>query len=642
VKPTQSILILLSLLLIFSCDNPEEPVIEGCITDTACNYNADATKDDGSCLENDCAGECGGSAVEDCNNVCGGESSNDDCGLCTGGSTDLEPNYTMGCDNVCFSGLVLDDCDVCNGNGIADGACDCDGNVLDECGICNGDGIGSHACDCDGNVEDCDSVCGGSAVVDECGICNGNGIADGDCDCDGNGIDDGECDCDGNVLDECDVCGGDNSTCSGCTYETACNYNPNATIGDGSCIWTDGICEACVDGGIVDNDIDDDGVCDTDEILGCMDETACNYDYTSTDDDGSCDFGTECCDGILECNTTNCALDTDSDGVCNTDEIEGCTDETACNYNETATDSCFDYDGDDIPDCCTYTDSICETCEDGMIVDNDIDNDGICDGDETSGCIYETACNYNPNTTTDDGSCFWTDGICETCEDSMIVDNDIDNDGICDRICDIDGNCYQTIQIGDQLWMAENLKVTHYNNGEEITNITNDGEWYGLSTGAYGDYDNNPTNSETYGRLYNWYTVDDSRGLCMDGWHVPSDDEYKELEIFLGMSESEANDTGWRGTNEGSKLAGNADLWNSGNLENNSEFGTSGFSAFPAGYRRNSTATYDTMGYNGYFWSSSETSSNSAWNRELYYNTSYVYRSYYNKHYGFSVRCLGD
>jgi len=136
-KPTQSILILLSLLLLFSCDNPEEPVIKGCITDTACNYNADATKDDGSCLENDCDGECGGNAV-------------------------------------------IDECDVCNGNGIADGACDCDGNtedcdnvcggsaVIDECGVCNIDQpIGPYQC-CDGFIPNCNSEYNGGEGIKEC------------------------------------------------------------------------------------------------------------------------------------------------------------------------------------------------------------------------------------------------------------------------------------------------------------------------------------------------------------------------------------------------------------------------------------------------------------------------------------------
>ena len=123
----------------------------------------------------------------------------------------------------------------------------------------------------------------------------------------------------------------------------------------------------------------------------------------------------------------------------------------------------------------------------------------------------------------------------------------------------------------------------------------------------------------------------------MDGWHVPSDDEYKELEIFLGMSESEANDTGWRGTNEGSKLAGNADLWIDGDLENNSEFGTSGFSAFPAGYRENSNGNYATMGNNIYLWSSSE------YIRMLNCYSSKVIRwNSEDIHMGFSIRCIKD
>jgi len=190
--------------------------------------------------------------------------------------------------------------------------------------------------------------------------------------------------------------------------------------------------------------------------------------------------------------------------------------------------------------------------------------------------------------------------------------------------------------------MAENLKVTHYNNGSEIPNITNNGDWGGLSTGAYGDYDNNPANSETYGRLYNWYTVDDSRGLCMEGWHVPSDEEFMELEMNLGMSEEEANNTDWRGTDEGSKLAGSSDLWTDGDLVNNSEFGTSGFNVLPAGYRGSSNGTYGGMGANGYFWSSSEGSSGNAWYRGLDYGSSNVDRNDDDKRYGLSVRCLGD
>ncbi|MBC8311019.1 MAG: fibrobacter succinogenes major paralogous domain-containing protein, partial [Candidatus Marinimicrobia bacterium] len=149
---------------------------------------------------------------------------------------------------------------------------------------------------------------------------------------------------------------------------------------------------------------------------------------------------------------------------------------------------------------------------------------------------------------------------------------------------DIDGNDYATVQIGNQLWMSENLKTTHYNNGDEIPNPSHE-DWGSFDEGQYCVYDNDSANVEVYGNLYNWAAATDDRGVCPENFHVPTDEEYKELEMFLGMSESEANSTGWRGTNEGSKLADGAELWNNGNLENNSEFGTSGFSAFPGGYR---------------------------------------------------------
>ncbi len=129
---------------------------------------------------------------------------------------------------------------------------------------------------------------------------------------------------------------------------------------------------------------------------------------------------------------------------------------------------------------------------------------------------------------------------------------------------DIDGNVYETIQIGDQLWMAENLKTTKYRDGSDIQYVQQESSepdvWENLSTGAYGYYLDDQDHLDTYGNLYNWYVVDDDRGVCPDGFHVPSDDEFKEIEMELGMSEEEANDDEYRGTNEESKLAGNADL----------------------------------------------------------------------------------
>ena len=306
---------------------------------------------------------------------------------------------------------------------------------------------------------------------------------------------------------------------------------------------------------------------------------------------------------------------------------EGCIDDSACNFESSA----------EIDDgSCTYTEEYYDC--DGVCL-SDTDSDGICDELEVVGCTDDTACNYNDTATDSDGSCTFTDGICETCEDGVIVDNDMNDNGICE-VCDYDDNCYETVEIGDLEWMSENLKTTHYNNGDAIPNITNNGDWGSLTTGAYADYDNNPSNSDTYGRLYNWFTVDDSRGVCPDGWHVPSDEEYKTLEMYLGMSQSEADDTGYRGTDEGSKLAGNASLWNNGNLVSNAEFGTSGFNGVSPGYRYLYSGIYYHIGYNGYFWSSTELSSSSAWYRRLGYYTTNVYRSNANKRSGFSVRCV--
>jgi uncharacterized protein (TIGR02145 family) len=204
------------------------------------------------------------------------------------------------------------------------------------------------------------------------------------------------------------------------------------------------------------------------------------------------------------------------------------------------------------------------------------------------------------------------------------------DDGAC---TDIDGNIYETVQIGDQLWMAENLKVTHYNNGDEITHITNNEDWVSLSTGAYGDYDNNPTNSETYGRLYNWYTVDDSRGLCMEGWHVPSDEEYTVLKDYLGGTSVAG----------GKMKEAGLEHWNYYSDEITEEAtNESGFTGLPAGYRASYSGAYYDVGNLGSFWSSSEYNSNYAWYRLLTYSYSNVYRYYYHRLYGFSIRCLGD
>ena len=216
---------------------------------------------------------------------------------------------------------------------------------------------------------------------------------------------------------------------TGCTDEAACNYNPDATADDGSCEYTS--CAGCTDAmacnyamdatiddgsctypmpgmncdGSCINDVDMDGVCD--ELQGCTDMTACNFDPAATDDDGSCTFAAD----YYDCSGA-CLNDADGDGVCDELEVVGCSDDTACNYNELATD-----EGD-----CEYAAEFYDC--DGMCV-NDADGDGVCDELEVLGCDNPDACNYDDMATEDDGTC--------------VLEGDACDDGFEDTINDVIG-----------------------------------------------------------------------------------------------------------------------------------------------------------------------------------------------------------
>lgn len=197
-----------------------------------------------------------------------------------------------------------------------------------------------------------------------------------------------------------------------------------------------------------------------------------------------------------------------------------------------------------------------------------------------------------------------------------------------ETVTDIDGNVYQTVKIGDQCWMKENLKVTHYRNGDAIPNVTGD-DWSGLFTGAYCDYDNNEGNVAVYGRLYNWYAVDDSRGLAPEGWHVPSENEWQTLADYLG-GEAVA----------GGKMKEVGIVhWLSPNTGATNE---SGFTALPGGYRFD-VGNFSDMNIYAIFWSSTEFDFSSAWSHGL--NNAYEGLIPFDdnfKQFGFSVRCVKD
>jgi len=99
---------------------------------------------------------------------------------------------------------------------------------------------------------------------------------------------------------------------------------------------------------------------------------------------------------------------------------------------------------------------------------------------------------------------------------------------------DYDGNVYHTVTIGTQIWMVENLKTTHYRNGDPIPNVPDNTQWSNLTTSAYCNYNNDANNAKTYGLLYNWYAAINSLNICPVGWHVPSANEWKKLETYMG------------------------------------------------------------------------------------------------------------
>jgi uncharacterized protein (TIGR02145 family) len=203
-----------------------------------------------------------------------------------------------------------------------------------------------------------------------------------------------------------------------------------------------------------------------------------------------------------------------------------------------------------------------------------------------------------------------------------------------------DGYTYKVVKIGTQCWFAENLRSEHYNNGDRIPGALSDATWSTTKAGAQAYYDNDAVNLAVYERLYNWYAVDDDRGLCPSGWHVPSDDQWKVMEMHLGMSEADANSVGHRGAaqNVGGQMkeAGTAH-WDSPNTGANN---SSGFTGLGHVYRETSGGFANLLDY-GAFWSSSP-SGGSAWARLLCSDYAGLGRNASYQRNGFAVRCVKD
>jgi len=455
----------------FGCEYP------GCMSPKACNYDPEANVDDGSCDLISCAGCPLGFA---CNY-------DPDADLYRVESCD----FADCCEGMAESGLdrngisLVDGCTIpqaCNYNpdaDVEDGSCtfDCYGCLDTE--ACNYDAAfmlaSNETClykadlypsayvDCDGvcyNDANANGVCDEEEVSGcmDFGACNFHAEAT---------IDDGQCDyvtCAGctnaqacNYESEALITDGscDYESCKGCTDPLACNHDVEATLDDGTCTFpvdlynktyvdcdenclndenANGVCDeveipGCMDMAacLFDEDATiDDGSCDYTSCAGCTDPTACNYDPGATIDDGQCShpedlFPEFVVDGeaVVDC-VGRCNNDADNDDVCDELEIPGCQDPSACNFNPDATDD----------------DGSCYDAEEGYDCDgnclNDSDADGVCDEFEVLGCTAYDACNYAPTATEEDGSCTYPAEDYLDCDGNCL--NDSDGDGTCDEL----------------------------------------------------------------------------------------------------------------------------------------------------------------------------------------------------------------
>jgi len=219
------------------------------------------------------------------------------------------------------------------------------------------------------------------------------------------------------------------------------------------------------------------------------------------------------------------------------------------------------------------------------------------------------------------------------------------------QVSDLDGNIYNTILINNQCWLKENLRTAHYNNGDAIPTGLSDTEWSSITIGAFAYYNNDEVLLESYGKLYNWFAIDDPRGLCPAGWSVPTEDDWTQLADYLVAQGFPNNSQSSQGAGNalksckqvGSPLDGHCDTsehprWDSHGTHHG--FDEFGFSGLPGGYR-SSNGSFGGIGIYNFLWSSTEFE----WlarSRSLLYNFGHLHVYSTSKSTGQSVRCIKD
>lgn len=208
-------------------------------------------------------------------------------------------------------------------------------------------------------------------------------------------------------------------------------------------------------------------------------------------------------------------------------------------------------------------------------------------------------------------------------------------------VADIDGQVYATVVIGGKRWLKENLRTVRYKNGDPIPTGLDSSAIFNSTSGTYAFYANFAPNNAIYGKLYNYYAVSDPRGLCPYRWHTPSDTEWNDLEIALGMTAAEAPTQNWdRGeaAKVGGKLRG-LDLWTA---PNTNATNSSGFTALPGGAGFWSSPMYLNQGFSAEFLTATSEDVNHAWGRKLFNNLRTSERTLLYKKELYSCRCIED
>jgi len=350
-------------------------------------------------------------------------------------------------------------------------------------------------------------------------------------------------------------------------------------------------------------------------VPGCTDPTACNFNPEANAEDGSC-------------------------------VPSGCLDAAACNFNAAAgcAGVACDFTCCPGPGCCgegMVWDVAAQTCT--------IDPDYIAGEIEAAvaeallGCIPvypggpgSTGC---PADLSGDGF-VGTNDLLELLSVYSMMCPEPPQGTPCAGVESVNyqGEVYPVVAVGGECWLGANLRVRNYANGDAIPGGLSDAEWVAATAGAQAVSGGDPERLEAYGRLYNWFAVNDPRGLCPAGWHVPSNVEWMDFEVALGMDPVGVFTTGWRGEDEGTQLKADPTDWVPWN-------GTDvhGFSAVPGGYRSyTGGGTSLEAGTRGFYWTSSASITGRAWSRGFSTQQPGISRDYSYHQLGFSVRCIKD